>query len=159
MGPIIDIIAPLTNPVIISDSVVPKPFNAPTILISSPDRLNKREHKNVLNDYQCRTYFPIPDKKEMMEMARVLFPELDSSGIAERIEKWGCIPRHVFVRINSIDQSVLEKSVEGLSLGELKDAIRNARNIRASDPIHTVLGEYPLGQISPHSGLTPADSE
>jgi hypothetical protein len=153
------LIASLPDPVIISDSVVPGVYKAPAIIISSPGHLNAREHKNTLNFFDEREYLPIPTLKEMKQMAAVLYPHLDKAGIKERIAMWGCIPRFVFVHISSKQQAKRLRAIARLSLEKLKTILMDSSTIEATDACHTVLAEYPTGQIFPGRKLEASEPE
>jgi hypothetical protein len=152
-----ELVATLTDPVVIADSVIPAAYNVPTIIISSPGRLNARDNKNSLNSFQKRRYLPIPTVEEMKEMARVLYPHLDKEAVDERIAMWGCIPRHVFVEIASDEQDDLSQAIGELSLEKLKAALKNTKTIGTRDACHTVLAEYPVGQVFPGRNLSTSE--
>jgi hypothetical protein len=152
-----ELVASLYDPVVIADSVVPKAYKVPTIIISSPGRLNDRILTNKLNYFDERDYLPIPTLEEMNNMAEVLHPHLDKAGIEERIAKWGHIPRFVFVKISAKQQAKRLRDIVDLPLEKLKKALRNSSTIEARDASHTVLGEYPTGQIVPGQKLKTSD--
>jgi hypothetical protein len=63
---------------------------------------------------------------------------------------WGCIPRHVFVKIGYGEDRAMENRIKRLTLEELKKSLQNAVDISVDDP-------HPHGQIFPSADLKTSD--
>jgi len=93
------------EPLLIADSLLPPVLSMPTLVVSSPGRLSKRDLNNTLNSYNQDWYYMlIPADEEVLRMRAACFSHLDEEGVKLRMKLWGAIPRHVLVNVRPSQQ-------------------------------------------------------
>lgn len=143
--------------VLIADSVVPPVDSHPTVVISSPGRLFKKEHKDTLNYYDAPCFLPLPTADEILDMHRVAFPHLGIASVQQRLELWGPIPRNVLVRVMSKQQRRLWNSICEMSPGAIEQAAQSVMTDSTGDELPYRMFVVHARGAAPDSMLTTSD--
>ena len=114
--------------VLIVDGMEPPTVRAVTLLVTSP-------RKDVWHDFYktggcARYYFPVFSLDEIQHCRRICFPEIDESGVLERFERWGGIPRYVLAKLDRDAQTQLESAARSVTLDQL---LAHAEALEISD--------------------------
>jgi len=150
------------DPLVIADSVLPPVLRHPTLVVSSPGRLAKRELRDTLNHYwDQRFYMPVPSEEELLAMRAVAFPTVDEASVKQRMQLWGPIPRHVLVKVEPMQQRALWMSADAVSLDSISALARGQASGHAGhgdeqDAPHRLVHERAAGQDA-DAGTSSAD--
>lgn len=113
-----------TKEVYIADGVKPRSGIPTTLLISSPRGsgvLQDGAVKNIYDEFKKSAkslYMPTPSVQEIQLMRKHCFPLEKEEDVAERVQRWGAVPRYVLAEVenenNELEIAIKKQNVNGL---------------------------------------------
>lgn len=102
----------------IVDGREPTDYNAKTILVSSPQKINYGAFYKVGTTIQ---YMPVWSWEETDTCREKLFPKLSQKAVRELYDRWGEIPRFtLFYALNDSQQHLLDKTINSVDASIFK---------------------------------------
>ncbi|GBC04945.1 hypothetical protein RclHR1_05970002 [Rhizophagus clarus] len=102
----------------IVDGREPTDYNAKTILVSSPQKVNYGAFYKIGTTIQ---YMPVWSWEETDTCRKELFPQLSQKAVRELYDRWGGIPRFtLFYALNESQQRLLDKAINSVNASIFK---------------------------------------
>jgi hypothetical protein len=131
------------------------------VLITSPVRERWKEFDKCVD--ARRLFFPVFSSAEIEDMRRTCFPRLSGaeaeSGVQERYEKWGGIPRYVLAKLGKDSQELLNSAASRVNINELFNKLGTRELESDTGASHRLMHLKPAGEAADGTFAHPGDAD